>query len=150
MTANDHRKHGISGSLAIALALVVPASLVWAAPASAATWNHVWRYMSDNDSSSCITRTITLRGTYRWRAFGYHWAHPLKPAAARTVRLQGRYFWSDCIFSHPGSGKPRYYVHRSLIQNVKTRGQVTLSHPFTAYGDGRYHWGSTIQNVRGR
>jgi hypothetical protein len=135
----------VGAALAAMLALAVSA-----APAAAATWNQTWAYMNDYDPGACAARTLTLNGTYRWQVFGYHWAHHGKPARTRTVRLRGRYAWRDCIFRHPATGRVHYYEHESLFRNVRTGGKVYLYHPFTAYGDGRYRFGSTIQNVRAR
>jgi hypothetical protein len=135
----------IGAALAAVLVLAVSAT-----SASAATWNHAWRYMTSDDPGTYVSRVISLNGTYRWQAFGYHWAHPLRPARTRTVRLHGRYAWDDVIVRRPASGRVQYYEHESTFRNLKTGGTVYLYHPFTAYGDGRYQFGSTIENVRAR
>jgi hypothetical protein len=138
-------------SLAVAAVLAALISLTGSvASASAKTWNHVWDYVHGYDPGSCVARNIDLHGTYRWEIFGYNAFHPLKPSKARRVRLIGRYHWIDCIQRHPASGRVQYYGHTSEFRNLKTGGKVYLSFPFTAYGDGNYHYGSTIQNVRGR
>jgi hypothetical protein len=96
------------------------------------------RRMDAHDHGACL----------RWQI--YNAFHPLKPSKTRTVGLHGRYGWQDCMTRHPATGRVQYYGHTSVFRNLKTGGRVSLSFPFTAYGDGNYHWGSAIDNVRSR
>ena len=141
-------------SLTIALAtaaLAAAASLSAAATASATTYHHTHTYLHfpprAADARSMTPRTITLNGTYRWRAFSAHWAHEDRPTAVpRIVKLHGRYEWHDGFYISGG-----HYRHYSALVNVRTLGRVSIdySQPAT-YGDGNYHWGSTLNNVRAR
>jgi hypothetical protein len=136
----------------IVAALAVAAMLALsAASASATTWHHEWSYFHfpavPGDASGLGGRTLTLKGTYRWRAFSAHWAHQDRPTArSRTLRLYGRYRWDD-LMQVEGSR----YVHTSALTNLSTGGQVTIWYVRDGrYGDGQYHWGSTLDNVRAR
>jgi hypothetical protein len=143
-------------SLAVALTaagFAVAGSLSVAAPASATTWNHKWSYLHfparPHAGEPNPSRTLTLNGTYRWRAFSAHWAHTDYPrATSRTVRLHGRYRWTDDLRQAAIEGD---YIHVSTIRNLRTGGKVLLHYIENGrYGDGRYHWGSTLDNVRAR
>lgn len=134
---------------AVFAVLAVVALAVAAAPARASTWNHKWSYLHfpanlEDQDSTYPARRLTLNGTYRWRAFSYHWAHPGQPSAKpRTVRLHGRYDWLDTLHK-----EGTRYRHTSTLTNVRTGGRVWLIHYETGrFGDGQYHWGSTLDNV---
>ena len=72
------------------------------------------------DGSPGSSRTITLNGTYRWRSFSAH------------------------------TPPKRTYLHVSELVNTSTGGRVTIEYTETGgYGDGQYHWGSTLDNVHG-
>jgi hypothetical protein len=141
-------------SLALAVtvaALASAASLSAAAPASATTWHHTQTYLHfpprSADAVSMRPRTITLNGTYRWRAFTAHTAHEDRPRAIpRIVTLHGRYEWHDAFYISDG-----HYRRYSSLVNVRTLGRVSIdfAQPAT-YGTGKYHWGSTLDNVRAR
>ena len=146
--------HTPTRSLTIALIAAVLASagaLSAAAPASATTYHHTWSYLHfpprEADAIAMRPRTITLNGTYRWRAFSAHWAHQDRPRAIpRIVKLHGRYEWNDSFYISDG-----HYRHYSSLVNVRTLGRVSIDYAQPdEYGDGKYHWGSTLDNVRAR
>jgi hypothetical protein len=123
-----------------------------AAPASATTWHHTWSRLHfparEADAGSMPSRTITLKGRYRWRSFIAHAAHTNQPTVdTRTPRLYGRYLWSDGLRAVNGM-----YQRISTLTNLRTGGKIHLDHTAVvgAFGDGRYHWGSTLENVRAR
>jgi hypothetical protein len=132
-------------------ALAAAGSLSTAATASATTYHHTQTYLHfpprDKDAVSMTDRTMRLNGTYRWRAFSAHWAHEDRPTAIpRIVRLHGTYTWHDGWWISDG-----HYRHYSSLVNVRTDGRVSIDYPQPAtYGDGTYHWGSTLDNVRAR
>jgi len=134
-------------TIVAALALLALSS----APASAATWHHQWRSLpfpaQQSGAGYMPTRTIDLNGRYFWHAFSAHQAHPTQPdETSRTVTLVGRYRWDDGLIK---SGST--YIHTSSFTNVRTGGRVSISYPLSGrFGSGRYHFGSTIDNVRAR
>jgi hypothetical protein len=137
---------------AILTALAAAAALALSAtPASATTFHDDWGYFHfpavPGDAQGIMPRTISLNGTYRWRAFSAHWAHASQPQAkSRTLRLVGRYRWDDMIQLENG----RYYL-LSAFTNLGTGGQVTIWYYLDGrFGDGQYHFGSTLDNVRAR
>ena len=135
----------------LAAVLAATASLSAAATASATTYHHTHTYLHfpprSSDAVSMTDRTITLNGRYRWRAFSAHSAHEDRPTAIpRRVRLHGTYTWHDGWYISGG-----HYRHYSSLVNVRTDGRVSIDYPQPAtYGDGKYHWGSTLDNVRAR
>ena len=154
-TRRMHRRPGRRARVASSCATVVISAIALAssAPSAAAsTWNHQWDYLHFpprvGDGSPGPSRTITLNGTYRWRSFSAHWAHQDQPTArSRTLRLVGRYSWRDTLYISPPR---RTYLHVSELVNTRTGGRVTIEYTETGgYGDGQYHWGSTLDNVRG-
>jgi hypothetical protein len=131
-------------------ALVTAEFSVSAAPASATTWHHKWSYLHFparlDDGGYMPWRTLTLNGTYRWRMFVAHRAHQDQPRVkSRTVRLHGRYRWGDALLARQGT-----YQQSSHLRNVRTGGMVYLGGQAVlgSFGDGNYHWGSTLDNVR--
>jgi hypothetical protein len=142
---------GMTRSIAIVVAGALAALALSAAPASAATWHHQWRYLhfpaQSGDAGYMPTRTITLNGRYFWHSFSAHSAHQSQPdETSRTVRLIGRYRWDDGLI-RAGST----YIHTSSFTNVKTGGRVSISYRLSGrFGSGSYHWGSTIDNVNSR
>jgi hypothetical protein len=138
---------------ALALALVVASVAALGSlagpvsPASAATWRHATDYLHfppwQQRGECLLAYWIELNGTYHWRAFTTHWAHPRNPAAhSRRVRLRGLYKWFVCR-DHLRTG----YRIRTAITNSHTGGTVYLEHHEFGgrYGDGNYDWGSTIE-----
>ena len=130
----------------IGAALVLAIS---AAPASATTWHHTWSYLHfparKADAGAIPPRTITLNGRYLWRGFIAHWAHTDQPRLeSRTPRLRGRYTWSDRLRAINGM-----YQRITTLTNQRTGGTISLDHTATvgAFGDGRYHWGSTLDKI---
>ena len=90
-------------------------------------------------------RQLQLNGTYAWRAFTAHWAHPRNRFwQGRRVRLRGRYAWFVCR-QHLAKG----YRIDTALTNQTGGGQVELSHHQFGgvYGDGSYDWGSTLDRV---
>lgn len=128
--------------------------------ASASTWHHRWSYLhfpaNPRVQLPCVpTRRIYLAaGRYRWRIFSYHWAHPKHPSDnTRVVRLaRGWYRWDDCLghFLHH-VGEPDYiYRLRSTLRRLATGGRVYNDKAWEdgSFGDGSYHWGSTLDRIR--
>jgi hypothetical protein len=91
-------------------------------------------------------RVLRLNGTYEWRAYTTHWAHPRNPFwKGRRVRLLGRYAWFVCRQHLPRG----YRIDTALTNQAAGGGQVELQHyQFGGvYGDGSYDWGSTLVRV---
>ena len=125
---------------------------VAAAPASATTYHTKWSYL-DWPTYWAVDhveppRDLNLNGTYYWRAFAAHWAHPDRPVwTSRTVTLHGRYRWYDDL---EATGND-YYKFTSTIKNLATGGRVTMSYKlYGSFGNGNYEWGSTLDNIRAR
>ena len=136
--------------LLLVAAAIVAVPSVSASPAAATTWHHTWRYLHFparvDDGGDMEWRYITLNGKYRWRMFIAHSAHTDQPRVmSRVVRLHGRYLWRDTVLAREG----RYHQY-SHLTNVRTNGEVTLGKQVVlgSFGDGRYHFGSTLDNVR--
>jgi hypothetical protein len=117
--------------------------------ASAITSSHKWSYLHFppwQQRGECLpARSLQLNGTYRWRAYTTHWAHPRDPAwAARLRPLRGRYSWFVCR-DHLRKG----YRIRTALTNQHGGGTVELDHYQYGgeYGDGSYDWGSTLNRV---
>lgn len=118
--------------------------------ASATTSSHAETYLHfppwRPTGRFCLSpRVLQLNGTYQWRAYTTHWAHPGNPFwNGRRVRLRGRYAWFVCR-----QHLPRGYRIDTALTNQATGGQVELSHHQFGgyYGDGTYDWGSTIDRV---
>ena len=141
--------------LACAVALVLVAWLSAPTSASATTMNHIWNYMrfpasseANEDLRGCTVRTIvTGPGKYRWSIFSAHWAHTDQPLRnGRTLRLRrARYSWADCWLP-----EGRRWSRHSQLRNLTHGGNAYL-HGYDikgAFGDGSYHMGSTLRNVR--
>jgi hypothetical protein len=131
--------------LAAAAALAVAAT-----PASATTYHTKTDYLHFGPThwvAPVTPRVLTLNGTYYWRSFAAHWAHPDRPAGtSRTVTLHGRYRWYDSLANVFSTS----YRHTSTFINVNTGGKVTMTYElYKSFGDGSYDWGSTINNIRG-
>jgi hypothetical protein len=71
----------------------------------------------------------------------------------RVVRLaRGWYRWDDCLghFLHH-VGEPDYiYRLRSTLRRLATGGRVYNDKAWEdgSFGDGSYHWGSTLDRIR--
>jgi hypothetical protein len=142
---------------ALALALVAASTAAvgsLAGPvssASATTWSRTHTYLHfppwRPTGRFCLTpRVLRLNGTYQWRAYTSHWAHPRDPFwNGRRVRLRGRYAWFVCR-QHLRRG---YRIDTALNNQVGGGGQVELAHHQFGgvYGDGSYDWGSTLDRV---
>jgi hypothetical protein len=143
--------------LACAVALMLMTAVGWlAAPtsASATTTNHVWKYLhfpawpEHGNDMGCTTRTIlTGPGTYRWRVFSAHWAHTNQTQSEqRVLRLRrARYEWRVCWTPNG----PKWSVY-SRLRDITYGGKAALTGDDIkgAFGDGRYHIGATLDNVR--
>lgn len=135
----------ISAAIVAAIALAVSA-----APASATTWHHTWSYLhfpatEADEGYMPIRGPMTLNGFYEWRNFIAHEDHLDQPRSDdRNICLRGEYTWSDGLFAVNGM-----YHHKSYLQNAATGGKAWLDHTAVvgAFGDGRYHWGSTLDRI---
>jgi hypothetical protein len=78
-----------------------------------------------------------------------HWANP-PLTHTRTVQLVGSYAWSDCLYTvDPPGPSARTYRHQSVLTNRATGATVSIAYlRYGGQGDGNYHWGSTLDNVR--
>jgi hypothetical protein len=152
------RNNQIRITLALAFAVASLGSLAGpVSSASAHTWHHRWSYLHFPASSNfvqCVPpRRIHLAGgRYVWRAFTYHWAHPNNPRDTWTTgpRLGGGwYLWNDCLKRFRERGRYIYHL-TGILQQQATGLRLYNDGLFHRgrYGDGRYHWGSTLDRVR--
>jgi hypothetical protein len=125
--------------------------------ASAHTWHHRWSYLhfpAPSNFVQCVaSRRIRLaRGAYRWRAFVLHRAHPNDQGHTKlsTVRVGGgRYLWNDCL--KPARYHGRYVYRLTSILHHLASGVRLYNDRLVqrgGWGDGRYHWGSTLDRAR--
>jgi hypothetical protein len=130
-----------------------------AAPASAVTVHDKFNklaFPAPVKKHPCIVqrRLRHLHGTYYWRMFSVNEKFPHKPTVnADNVTLKGTYTWTDCLKPVDPEGGPKrnVYLHTSALTNDRTNGQVRLSYLQRGrFGDGIYHWGSTLQKIRSR
>jgi hypothetical protein len=145
------------GRLACAVALMLMTAVAWlAAPtsASATTSNHIWKYLhfpawpEHGNDMGCKTRTIvTGPGTYRWRVFSAHWAHTNQTQwEQRVLHLRrARYEWRLCWMPNGRKWDP-YTKLRDITYGGKA--SLTGDEIKGAFGDGRYHMGSTLDRIR--
>lgn len=136
---------------AVLAGLLLAALAVSVAPASATTSNKRLTFLqfpAQVGDRFLASRTIMLRGTYRWRMSVAHVSHQAQPRVkTRTVRLRGRYEWVDLLLNDQGR-----YQHFSSLRNRRTGGTVVMDSQFVlgSFGDGFYVWGSTLDNVRAK
>src|SRR4051812_2411407 len=99
--------------------------------ASATTSSHTQTYLHfppwRPSGRHCLpARFLQLNGTYEWRAYFTHWAHPGNSSwQGRRVRLRGRYGWFVCR-QHLHTG---YRIDTALTNQVGG-GQVELAHSY--------------------
>jgi hypothetical protein len=99
-------------------------------------------------SPGCTVRTIVIGpGTYRWRIFSAHCAHADQTQwQERRLHLRhARYEWHDCW-----AIEGERWTHHSVLHNRTHGGSVQLrgGEINGSFGDGSYHIGSTLDNVR--
>ena len=137
----------------IAAALVAASVFaVSASSASAWTWDHTKQNLTfPSEVNRCLAgRTLQLRGTYQWSVFGgIPHQGKVSELPLRTYRLRGKYQMMDCIYSYNADGtESKEYRHVSKLVNLRNDGQLSSEHILNS-GDGKYHWGSKLRNVRG-
>jgi hypothetical protein len=155
-------------SASINAALIAAALLAMSATsASAATWSHEYTTLKfpavPGFKHHCQKgRTVDLRGRYVWKTFAGRadqGAPEQLVARSRTARhmFRGRYQMIDCLYPDTNSKGEFAYRHESRVVNVKTGGQWMMGtdgqekpEDFLDRGTGKYHWGSTLENVRNR
>ena len=148
--AHRRRRMWLSVALVgVAMALGGPV----AAPATAAptAWNDLWQYLRfppTDGQGRCVYRWIDLAaGTYDWRLFSAHWANTQHTRwTHRRISLRrSHYRWVDCNYR---SGT--IFRHEStLYDEGPLGGSAVLAGDYQtgAYGDGNYHWGSSLALV---
>lgn len=154
-------------SATISAALVAAALLaVSATPASAETWNHRNSMLKfpagPGFKKQCKKkgRILELNGRYVWTTFAGR-ADQGAPeelvTRSRTERhvFRGTYKMIDCLYPDTNSEGQFVYRHESRVVNLDTGGQWMMGtdgqekpEDFLDKGPGKYHWGSTIVNVR--
>ena len=114
--------------------------------ASAASWHHSWTYLNfapTKPVNRCLKpRRIYLHaGSWHWRVFTAHWAHPTRARMVHWKRYfhGGWYTWTTCL-----KRIKNFYHVSSKLNGVNLLDLDENGHPF---GDGSYHWGSTLTRL---